>query len=160
MRGAAAVPLAIRAAAAADARLLFEWVNDPETRAQSFSSAPIAWETHRAWVDRLLADPARRLYIIMAPGEEPVGQARFEPGEGGETVISISLAPAWRGRGLAAPAIRLATERARRDLGFELVQAYIRTGNSASRRAFASAGYIEKGPARVRGEEAVHLTGG
>jgi RimJ/RimL family protein N-acetyltransferase len=154
------VPLAIRPAEAADARLLFEWVNDPVTRAQSFSSGWIDWTTHSAWVSRVLADPARLLFIILAPGDEPVGQARFEPGRGGETVISISLAPAWRGRGLGALAIRLATDRARRELGLERVHAYIRTGNIASRRAFASAGYKEEGATRVRGKEAVHLTDG
>lgn len=159
MRGTAAVPLSVRPAVAADRELLFAWANDPLTRAQSFSRAPIPWETHCAWLASVLGDPHRRLYLVVAPAEEPVGQVRFDGCGSGEAVISISLAPAWRGRGLAAPAIRLAMERARRDAGIVRVHAFIRPENRVSRQAFARAGYTEVSETAVHGEAAVHLTG-
>lgn len=158
MRSPASVPLSIRPAIEADRALLFEWANDPVTRAQSFSSGAITWEAHCAWFAGVIADPDRRLYLLLAPRDEPVGQARFDPSGARDAVISLALAPAWRGRGLAATAIRLATERARREAGFVVIHAYIRPGNAASRKAFARAGYTERGPAQVRGQEAVHLT--
>lgn len=152
------MPLSIRAAGPADRELLFAWANDPVTRAQSFSSGVIPWETHCAWLAAVLADPARFLYILLAPREEPIGQARFDRSGEREAVISVSLAPGWRGRRLAAPAIRLATDRAKRDAGFVAIHAYTRPGNQASRRAFVRAGYIERGPTTIGGTEAVHLS--
>lgn len=151
------MPLAIRKAREADRALLFEWANDPVTRAQSFSCEIIPWEAHCTWFTTVLADPNRFLYILLAPSEEPIGQARFDRSGDREAVISVSLAPAWRGRRLAAPVIRLATDRARRDAGLALVHAYIRPGNHASRRAFATAGYDEEGGTTIAGAEAAHF---
>ncbi len=156
MRASAGVPLSIRAAEEADRTLLFEWANDPVTRAASFSSGRIPWETHCAWLAALLADPNRRLYILLAPNDEPVGQARFDGFGAGEAVISMAIAPGWRGRGLAAPAIRLATSRAREDGGVGVIHAYIRPVNEMSRRAFTTAGYVERERTEVAGSEAVH----
>lgn len=151
------MPLSVRPAVAADRELLFAWVNDPLTRAQSFSPAPIPWETHCTWLASVLGDPGRLLYLVVAPAEEPVGQVRFDASGAGEAVISIALAPSWRGRGLAASAIRLAMDRARRDAGIVRVHAYIRPGNRVSRQAFARAGFTEVEETVVRGDAAVHL---
>lgn len=151
------MPLSVRPAVAADRELLFAWANDPLTRAQSFSPAPISWETHCTWLASVLGDPGRLLYLVVAPAEEPVGQVRFDASGSGEAVISIALAPSWRGRGLAASAIRLAMDRARRDAGIVRVHAYIRPGNRVSRQAFARAGFAELEETVVRGDAAVHL---
>lgn len=158
MRGAAAVPLSVRPAVESDREILFAWANDPLTRAQSFSRTPIPWETHCAWLASVLDDPGRLLYLVVAPADEPVGQVRFDGSGSGEAVISISLAPAWRGRGLAASAIRLAMDRARRDAGVVRVHAFIRPENRVSRQAFARAGYTEAEETAVHGQPAVHLT--
>jgi len=158
MRARSAVPLSLRRAGESDRGLLFEWINDPLTRQQSFSTGPVSWETHCAWLAAALADPQRLLYILLGPSDEPVGQVRFEPSSAGETVISVALAPSWRGRGLAAPAIRLATSRARRDAQIGVIHAYIRPDNQASCRAFARAGYLRGEPADIGGSAAVHFT--
>jgi RimJ/RimL family protein N-acetyltransferase len=154
-----AVPLSVRPAVLEDRELLFAWANDPLTRAQSFSPAVIPWDTHCAWLASVLDDPGRLLYVVVGAADEPVGQVRFDGCGSGEAVISISLAPAWRGRGLAASAIRLAMDRARRDAGIVKVHAFIRPGNRVSRQAFARAGYLEVEEIAVQGEAAVHLTG-
>lgn len=49
----------IREAAAADAELLYQWANDPDTRRWSFSTGPIPWGGHVEWLDRVLTDPDR-----------------------------------------------------------------------------------------------------
>jgi RimJ/RimL family protein N-acetyltransferase len=133
--------------------MVFEWANDPVTRANSFAPHAIAWDVHCAWFDCILRDPDRRLYIILE-SDEPVGQARLESCGGGGSEISVSLAPAWRGRRLAAEAIRLVTARA----GGDLVHAYVKPGNDASRRAFLRAGYVEQGTVVRKGLPAVCLT--
>ncbi len=60
--------LHLRRARADDIRILWEWANDSEVRAASFSSAPIPWETHVAWFTEKMA-PARSL-IFIAEDEE------------------------------------------------------------------------------------------
>jgi RimJ/RimL family protein N-acetyltransferase len=130
--------LVLRPATRADARLLFGWANDPSTRAASFSSAPIPWETHVAWLDRRLADPECRLWIGEAD-RWAVGTVRVERRHG-DIEISVTIAPDARGRGLAAPLIRLGTSSWLADHPGPVL-AYIKPGNAASIRAFSSAGY-------------------
>jgi RimJ/RimL family protein N-acetyltransferase len=153
MIGTAGWTLSLRSAVAADCATIFRWANDPDTRANSFSPDAIAWDDHRRWFDEILGDPARQLHIILASGEA-IGQARFEPCGEGEAEMSVSLAPEWRGRGLAAAVIRLVTAAA----GAEVVHAYVKPGNETSRRAFLRAGYVELGTATRKGSPAVHFT--
>ncbi|MBB2924152.1 GNAT family N-acetyltransferase [Cellulomonas cellasea] len=136
----------LRPATAADARLLFTWANDPATRAQSFSTGPIAWESHVAWFERVLADPARVLWLLEDDGR-PVASIRFEArggaGEPGDAdaVVSVQAAPDARGRGYGRRVVAEATAlyvsaTARR------VVAEIRPSNTASARVFEAAGYV------------------
>lgn len=97
--------LTIREASFDDARRLFDWRNDEETRRMSRDPSPLDWDRHCAWLERVLASDAHRLVIALHDGE-PVASVRFDYGE--ETEYSIVIAPAWRGRGLATDALRLA----------------------------------------------------
>ena len=145
--------VSLRPAVASDRAMVFEWANDPVTRANSFAPDVIAWDVHCAWFERTLRDPDRRLYIILV-SDEPIGQARLDAAGERSLEISVSLAPAWRGRRLAVEAIRLVTAHA----GAHLVHAYVKPGNDVSRRAFLSAGYVEQGTVARKGLAAVHLT--
>lgn len=109
-----------------DAALLFAWANDPETRRQSFTTEPIAWETHVAWLERRLADSL----ILIFENPEPVGVVRIQDG-----VISITVAPEHRGKGYATPMIREAAQPG--------TIAEVKPDNVASLRAFAAAGFVE-----------------
>ncbi|MGH9508910.1 MAG: UDP-2,4-diacetamido-2,4,6-trideoxy-beta-L-altropyranose hydrolase, partial [Terriglobales bacterium] len=51
-------PLRLRRATEQDCRLLWEWANDPDTRANSFSSELIPWDDHQRWFRAKLSDPA------------------------------------------------------------------------------------------------------
>ena len=90
--------LRLRPATQADAQLLFDWANEPEVRAQSFQEAPIAWETHCAWLAGVLADPGARLYIMLED-TEPVGQVRLQQQPSGAWRISYSIERSHRGQG-------------------------------------------------------------
>jgi RimJ/RimL family protein N-acetyltransferase len=136
----AADGLVIRTASAADAELLWEWANDPETRRWSFHEAPIPWETHVAWLDSRLADPATRIYIVSADGA-PRAVVRYESGGSGVAVVSIVVNPVERGRGWGTRALRLACPTAVRELAAKRVDAYIKPDNRASIRAFERAGF-------------------
>lgn len=130
----------LRRATAADAELLLEWRNDPDTRAASFQQEPIGLEEHRAWLCRRLADHDCALLVIELDGT-PSGSVRLER-EASETVeIHIALGPAARGHGLGQWALREASEQAERLLGARLVRARVKSRNEASLRAFRAAGF-------------------
>ena len=146
--------LSLRRAAPSDCAVIFEWANDPVTRENSFSQDLIPWERHKAWFDQILQDPERVLFIAVVAGEA-IGQARLSRlSVQGEEEISVALAPAWRGRGLAADVIRLATRESRGPI----LHAYVKSGNTASIRAFLRAGYVEVGEVERKGCRAIHFT--
>jgi len=133
--------LSLRPATRADARLLHDWRNDLVTRASSFTTAPVPWEDHVAWLDRALAPSSDTRLLVGELDGSPVGVVRLQRA-GVSATISVTVAPEARSRGLAAPIIRAAM-RAARDLDLERVEAYIRPENIASRRAFSAAGFID-----------------
>ena len=49
-----------------DAELIFEWRNDPETRAQSFSTSELKWEDHLQWFKSSLTNPHRQIFVASA----------------------------------------------------------------------------------------------
>ena len=71
-------PISLRPAIAADESMLLHWANDPQVRANSFSSDPIEPEDHHHWFQKGLTDPNRLLLIAMAADGCPIGQIRFD----------------------------------------------------------------------------------
>lgn len=129
----------LRPATSDDADLLLEWRNDPVTREMSLSSDVVTPEGHAAWLAASLGSQERRLFIANADGR-PVGQVRLDARGAGSYEISITIAPAARGRGLAARALFAAEEEARAR-GNVRLEATIRPENQASVAAFKRAGY-------------------
>lgn len=84
-----------------DSSDLLAWRNDPATVAASLTGAAVAEAEHRAWFARVLADPSRLLLIARLEGQK-IGMVRFDAESDGAREVSIALAPAARGRGLAA----------------------------------------------------------
>ncbi len=134
----------LRPVTAADCRLVWEWANDADTRAASFSSEPIPWTQHVAWFEARLADPQHRSYIALdaaaAPAAQPVGQIRYQI-TGDEATVSVVLAPARRGRGYGSEIIRQGSHRLFADTQVRLIHAYIKPDNLASVRAFERTGF-------------------
>ena len=64
----------LRPATIEDAQRLFEWRNDPQTRAQSLQQQPVAWESHLAWLQASLRNPNRQLYIAEPIRRQEQGQ--------------------------------------------------------------------------------------
>jgi RimJ/RimL family protein N-acetyltransferase len=147
--------LSLRDAEHGDARLLFEWVNDPVVRAQSFTQATVPWEDHERWFARKLADARCLLLIAEDAQSQPMGQVRFDLGDDSSAVISIAMAPERRGQGYGAAAIARACEVLRARHGPLTVLAYIRRDNLASQRAFSRAGFSAPVALEYQGQAAV-----
>ncbi len=141
--------MTLRPATEDDATRLFDWANDPSTRAVSFHAEPIPWDTHVAWLRKKLAERACRLFIAEADGE-PVGQVRLDAADDRAT-ISVSIAKAHRGRGLGVAAIRAATAHA------EGIDAFILADNTSSVRAFERAGFTFAEDVEIEGRAAVRF---
>ena len=88
----------IRRATPDDARLLFEWRNDPETRRASRTTEPLVWETHVRWLADSLKNSHRILGIAEMEGT-PIGTMRADERKDGYTEISYTVAPTFRGKG-------------------------------------------------------------
>ncbi len=137
--------LSLRAATKDDSDLLLAWVNDSHTRQMSFSKKPVARADHERWLENKLRDPNCLLYIVIDAAGKPLGQVRFDIGPDREAVISASIDPEFRGRGIGAASLRLATLEACRTAELTAVRANVLPENAASLRAFERAGY---GPPR------------
>lgn len=146
------LPLRLRPVRRADAQMLWRWANDPEVRAASFSSEPIAWEAHVAWLENRLRDPDTLFFIAIDGEDRPIGQIRFDVA-GKEAVVSVTVDRPFRRAGLGSRLIALASARAFRERPIDVVRAYVKPANTASMQAFVRAGYLEAGTVQVRGEE-------
>lgn len=76
------------------AKILFEWRNDPLTRAMSRNHAPVKWSEHLAWLTARLDRLEPHLYIAKFK-DHPIGTFRIDGDE-----ISYTVAPDARNQGL------------------------------------------------------------
>jgi RimJ/RimL family protein N-acetyltransferase len=142
------LPLQLRPATASDEALLLRWANDPQVRANSFSSSPIAPADHKRWFQAGLTDSNRLLLIASDVNGCPLGQIRFDrqpPTSGSglhEALIDLSLDRCARGHGLATELVRLGLQAMESHWGpsTEAV-AEVLDGNTASQATFARAGF-------------------
>ena len=152
---ASSKPLAVRPADVQDARLLWEWRNDPGTRASSRNGDLIPWDQHLAWLETSLAREDRKL-LLVEDEVGPVGTVRWDLEGDGEWEVSITVAPERRGQSLARPLLR-AAEVALSDVAASTrthVTAYlavVNVDNGASLRLFESSAYLPDLPPDPRG---------
>lgn len=136
-----------------DARQVMVWRNDPTTLAMSYHSEAKQWDSFSVEFKTgyfgqndnpfpafALLNGRRVAFVRFQPAAHPHGHA-------GRTVeISINLAPDQRGRGLGRRILAAALVELRRQ-GVDSVTAEVRRENTASRRAFAAAGFASLGEA-------------
>ena len=138
--------LVARAATLADSRQLWEWRNDPVTRAGSRSRAEVAWEDHRRWFTASLAR-TDRILLMVEDAVGPVGTVRWDLRGERQWEVSITVAPQRRRQNLARPLLRegeVALSEAMAASGTD-VQAYlamVNVDNPSSMRLFETSAYL------------------
>jgi UDP-2,4-diacetamido-2,4,6-trideoxy-beta-L-altropyranose hydrolase len=147
--------LTLRRASLADRQLVWQWANDQVTRAASFDSAEISWESHVTWFDAQLMDPAV-LFLIGEDSGTPVSQLRFDI-DGNEATLSIAVAPTARRRGYGLATLEGGVEQLFATTDVELVHAYVKSENAASRELFIGVRFEEVDPAMIRGQQSAHF---
>ena len=134
----------LRLADPADSGDLLAWRNDPVTRANSRNTEAIDPDSHAAWLVRALADPARRIWVAERDGSKlgTVSAARLDAAA---VELSITVAPAMRGRGAGSAMLRAAIAAALAAWPGAEIRAAVRSGNDASRRLFEGCGFVAVG---------------
>lgn len=142
---ARALRLSARPAALADSAWLLRLRNDPATIAASRHQRAVEGWEHTVWLKRCLQDDARALMVVVHRGRR-LGAYRLEGLGSAEVELSLTLAPEWRGRGLARLIVALAVRQARRH-GYagSAVLASIRAENAPSLVAFLRNGFVATG---------------
>lgn len=134
-------PLVVRNVSLSDERLLLEWANDPLTRQNAFSTAPIPNSVHANWLRKKLNDPSStRFYIVQTQDGVLLGQVRFDVQEG-VWEIDYAVNPSLRGLGVGRPMLMAALHRLRLEVPAVVGRAQVKAENQASQRVFESLGF-------------------
>ena len=131
--------LTVRRARKTDEGVLFSWANDAETRRNSFDGRKIELPEHRSWFRSRLQDGDCRFYLVEACGVA-IAQVRFER-QGLLWMISYSLSPIFRGRGLAVGCLRMAISELAAEERKVALLASVKPSNIASRNVFERLGF-------------------
>lgn len=138
--------LKLRPATADDWARLFAWRNDPQTREASFDSNPVALGVHVKWLEGVLADKSKHLFVAYDQVlSVHVGMVRADVTSDSKRErtceVSVVVDPQQRGKGYAARMIgALASHYAAQQKKTTLV-ARVKPWNHASLRAFADNGF-------------------
>ena len=129
------VMIHVRRATIEDAETILEWRNDPLAIEMSKTRKAVSLAEHLDWFARAIASPSHHI-IIALENERPLGVVRFSRQEA-EWLVSINLAPAERGRSLAARILKKSIAAA----GVTQLAAEIKNTNVASIRLFEKCGF-------------------
>lgn len=134
--------LTFRKARPDDMLLYFEWANDDEVRQQSYQTNAIDLDVHREWFLKKIKDNNCLMLLFQNEAGLPVGQVRFQKQNEKEYVIGVSVANEFRGKGLAAGILQMASDHFLEMIPGKTINAYIKKSNSGSVKSFAKAGFV------------------
>jgi RimJ/RimL family protein N-acetyltransferase len=120
-----------------DAAYLYEWRNDPRVRENCFDTRPFSFESHIQWLESILADTKRYLFLGIDDGV-PVGSIRADFGEN-ECELTWAIAPSQWGKGYGNELVRLLVL----TLECPLCVSRTKPANIASERICVAAGFQE-----------------
>ena len=137
--------------------LYFNWTNDPVVRANSYSSAEISLEKHREWFTSKISDPSTAMYVFEKDSV-PFGQIRFNI-EGVRAKINFSVDKNFRGKRLGKYILEEGAKTLFKEYqGINEAYGYVFKSNTASIKAFHSAGYTFTRDEKVEGVDSVIFT--
>ena len=146
----------LRNAESNDARLLYNWANDPEVRSMAFDSDPIEWDGHKRWFEKCLRDPNTQIYVAVQ-NSKLVGQIRFDIVNNRTAVVDVHTKSGLRGNGLGTQIISLGVTHFFMKSSVQTIHAIIKQENAKSRRAFEKVGFVEVQKKLVMGQECFHM---
>lgn len=121
-----------------DAKLLFDWANEPEVRANSLNSEPIQWDNHLKWFTNKLNSESK-MYILY-DNTIPIGQIRFDFFDD-NWVIDYSIDKKYRGKGFGKMMLELAIRNFNQG---DILKAIVKKENLSSLKIFQKLGFEEQ----------------
>ena len=98
-----------------DAKLYFDWANDPAVRACGFHTDPLLWPTHYTWFKKTLGNPQAFLYVVSNYKDEKIGQVRLAPDPTKHLEVGFSIDASYRNKGLGLRMLSLILDQAPHD---------------------------------------------
>lgn len=129
-----------------DKNITFEWANDPFTRANSYNTYPISFESHSNWFDSKLKDD-KAWYYIGEINCKSFGLVRFDI-KNNKIVIGITLDNEFRGKKLSSRLLKEGCRLVSQKTDLPIV-AYIKKENIPSIKSFEKAGFIYKSDIKI-----------
>lgn len=135
-----------RPAKFSDARDLFDWRNDFETRAMSVNQSPLSWDSHVKWLENTIADKDRWLLVSEIGDLGKIGSCRFDNVASEHLAyVSLMINPKFRGSGFGLKVLESSLDFYFESCEFDVI-AKIREGNLRSVSTFTRAGFELIGP--------------
>lgn len=129
----------ISRAVESDSRDIWEWRNDPITKANSKIVDSISWESHTSWYQNCLQNPDIFLYIGVDSNSNKVGICRFDVFEN-HAEVSINLNPQFRNKKLSKKFLDSSITQFRKSSNITL-EATIKQSNIFSQQCFLKSGF-------------------
>jgi UDP-2,4-diacetamido-2,4,6-trideoxy-beta-L-altropyranose hydrolase len=133
--------LSLRPATRDDARMIFEWRNDPWIVERGSSNRTVTWDEHQTWFARALENSYTKIFVIHV-GDSAAGQVRLQR-SGDDAEITVYLLKDYTGRGHGVTAIREGASLAFAAWPVRRVVARILLANKESKSAFEKAGFTD-----------------
>lgn len=134
--------LYLRLASYEDMDILYEWANDPVTRANSFNISQISYETHVKWFHKMMSNEDALQFILMCDST-PVGQVRLSI-NGNEAEIGYSISADYRGMGYGKLICQLLINKVKAEYPrIKTLIAQVKPQNIASLYCFQGCGFYK-----------------
>ena len=132
----------VRKATKEDVVDLWQWRNDFQTRANSFSRRKISFEKHWMWFFESLKNPCRKIYVVLKR-EEKIGMVRLDFPNKEVVEVSININPNHRGQGWGTKILKMISNSPKSKRAHQIFKAVVKTNNSASEKVFFTAGFTK-----------------
>jgi len=132
----------LRDADYSDMNILYEWVNDTETRLNSFNTGLIPFDIHKKWFKEKL-DSKNTLIFIYHNGKENIGQIRFDI-KNDTAFIDYTIAPIMRNKGNGYKMVILAEKKIKFEYPeIKILAGEVKKENIVSQNVFRKLNYNE-----------------
>lgn len=127
----------LRKASIRDLDNLLFWRNDPLTREMSLVSEKVSKQNHKLWLANALKNDHKIIYIGTF-NNNSIGMCRFDiDADEKKCNVNINLNPAFRGKHLSIPFLRLSVSKFRKQFKIPII-AQVKKINQASIKLFIS----------------------
>ena len=149
--------ISIKPAKESDCELIWHWANDQEVRNSAFCSDMILFEDHKKWFYSKINDPKSYQFIGYDGSNQSIGQIRFDELSEREFDVDVSIDNRFRERGYATALIKQAILELLNFVDVDVIHAYVKLSNSASKYAFLKAGFNRERNAILKDTECLHF---